>query len=110
MAVLLCFSRLLLEIFGVTETTYDMALAYYKIVSLGCVFQGLSFVFCDFTRVSGKPVMGMMVTAVGAVTNIVLYAFFVAVAVWGSIISSMDYPNVWRWRRTFKNRSSGSEG
>ena len=83
MAVLLCFSRQLLKIFGVTETTYDMALAYYKIVSLGCVFQGLSFVFCDFTRVSGKPVMGMMVTAVGAVTNIILDAVFVAVAGWG---------------------------
>lgn len=83
MAALLSFSHPLLKIFGVTETTYDMALAYYRIVSLGCVFQGLSFVFCDFTRVSGKPVMGMIVTAVGAVTNIVLDAVFVAGLGWG---------------------------
>lgn len=83
MVFLQLLSDPLLRLFGVTETTYDMALAYYRIVSLGCVFQGLSFVFCDFTRVSGKPVLGMFVTGVGAVTNIVLDAVFVAVLGWG---------------------------
>lgn len=81
--LLLLFQEPLLGVFGVTETTFEFAKAYYVIVSLGCVFQGLTLVFCDFVRVSGKPVVGMLVTGVGAVTNIILDALFVAVFGWG---------------------------
>ena len=80
---LLLFADPILKVFGVTETAYEYALAYYRIVALGCLFQGLSQVFCDFVRVSGKPVLGMDVTAVGAVTNILLDAVFVAGLDWG---------------------------
>lgn len=76
---LLILADPLLKIFGVTQTSYDYALTYYRIVALGCVFQGLTQVFCDFVRVSGKPFTGMCVTGVGAVTNIILDALFVAV-------------------------------
>lgn len=81
--ILLVFSDGFLKLFGVTETTYSYALEYYKIVSLGCLFQGLTLVFCDFVRVSGKPVRGMLVTSVGAVTNIILDAVFVVGFGWG---------------------------
>lgn len=66
----------ILQVFGVTQTAYPYAIAYYRIMALGCVFQGLSQVFCDFVRVSGLPVLGMCVTGVGAVTNIILDAVF----------------------------------
>lgn len=82
-AVLLVFAASILRIFGVTETAYIHALEYYRIVALGCLFQGLTQVFCDFVRVSGRPVLGMCVTGVGAVTNIILDAVFVAVLGWG---------------------------
>lgn len=82
-AFLLIFENPILKIFGVTETAYAYAFEYYRIVALGCLFQGLTQVFCDFVRVSGKPVMGMCVTGIGAVTNIVLDAIFVAVLDWG---------------------------
>lgn len=82
-AALLVFADPFLKLFGVTETAYDYALIYYKIVALGCLFQGLTQVFCDFVRVSGKPLMGMCVTGVGAVTNIILDALFVVVLGWG---------------------------
>lgn len=82
-AVLLVFADPILRIFGVTETAYIHALEYYRIVALGCLFQGLTQVFCDFVRVSGRPVLGMCVTGVGAVTNIILDAVFVAVLGWG---------------------------
>lgn len=82
-ASLLIFPNFFLNLFGVTKTTYDLALQYYTIVSLGCLFQGLTFVFCDFVRVSGKPVLGMCVTGVGAVSNIILDAVFVAGFHWG---------------------------
>lgn len=81
--ILLLFPDFFLKIFGVTDTTYDMAKTYYIIVSLGCLFQGLTFVFCDFVRSSGKPIMGMIVTGIGAVTNIILDAIFVGVLGWG---------------------------
>nr|WP_302134507.1 MATE family efflux transporter [uncultured Schaedlerella sp.] len=48
---------------------------YIRNAVLGCLFQGLSQLFCDFVRVSGKPVLGMCVTGIGAVTNIILKAF-----------------------------------
>ena len=82
-ALLLIFEDPILRIFGVTETAYAYAFEYYRIVALGCLFQGLTQVFCDFVRVSGKPVLGMCVTGIGAVTNIVLDAVFVAVLDWG---------------------------
>lgn len=81
--ILLLFSDTFLKIFGVTPTTYDLALKYYKIVALGCIFQGLTLVFCDYVRVSGKPILGMMVTGVGAVVNIIFDYVFVAVFQWG---------------------------
>lgn len=77
------FTNPILKLFGVTATSYEYAVTYYRIVALGCLFQGLTQLFCDFVRVSGKPVMGMCVTGVGAVTNIVLDAVFVAVLNWG---------------------------
>ena len=80
--LLLLFSEPILRVFGVTETAYPYASIYYRIVTLGCLFQGLTLVFCDFVRVSGKPVLSMFVTGVGAVTNILLDAVFVAVLNW----------------------------
>ncbi len=82
-AFLLVFENPILTIFGVTETAYPYAFEYYRIVALGCLFQGLTQVFCDFVRVSGRPVLGMCVTGIGAVTNILLDALFVAVLNWG---------------------------
>ena len=82
-AVLLIFADPILKVFGVTETCYAYAMAYYRIVALGCLFQGLTQLFCDFVRVSGKPVMGMCVTGIGAVANIILDAVFVAGLSWG---------------------------
>lgn len=82
-AFLLIFVNPILKVFGVTETAYEYAFEYYRIVALGCLFQGLTQVFCDFVRVSGKPVLGMCVTGIGAVTNIILDAVFVAVLDWG---------------------------
>lgn len=80
---LLLLTDPLLQLFGVTDTAYPYAVVYYRIVALGCLFQGLSQVFCDFVRVSGKPMLGMCVTGIGAVTNILLDAVFVIGFRWG---------------------------
>lgn len=83
--LLLSFPDPILKIFGVTETAYPFAILYYRIVALGCLFQGLSQLFCDFVRVSGRPVLGMCVTGVGALTNIILDAIFIIVFDWGVV-------------------------
>lgn len=83
--LLLLFPNLLLKIFGVTETSYPFAILYYRIVAFGCLFQGLSQLFCDFVRVSGRPLLGMCVTGIGAVTNIILDAVFILVFDWGVV-------------------------
>ncbi len=82
---LLVLADPLLILFGVTDTAYPYAIAYYRIVALGCLFQGLSQLFCDFVRVSGKPVLGMCVTGIGAVTNIILDAVFIVGLDWGVV-------------------------
>ncbi len=82
-AILLAFPTWFLHIFGVTDTTYSLALSYYRIIALGCLFQGLTMVFGDFVRVSGKPFLGMSVTGLGAVINILFDALFVAGFKWG---------------------------
>ena len=83
--LLLLFPDPILKIFGVTETSYPYAILYYRIVALGCIFQGLTQLFCDFVRVSGKPILGMCVTGIGAVTNIILDAVFIIIFDWGVI-------------------------
>lgn len=80
---LLLLTDPLLQLFGVTDTAYPYAVVYYRIVALGGLFQGLSQLFCDFVRVSGKPVLGMCVTGIGAVTNILLDGVFIIVFHWG---------------------------
>lgn len=57
--LLLVWMDPVLRIFGVTQTAYAYAADYYRIVALGCLFQGLTFVFCDFVRVSGRPLLGI---------------------------------------------------
>ncbi len=77
-AVLLIFANPILKIFGVTKTAFPYAILYYRIVALGCIFQGLSQLFCDFVRVSGKPVLGMCVTGIGAASATVIGQIFSA--------------------------------
>ncbi|MEG0330450.1 MAG: MATE family efflux transporter [Longicatena sp.] len=81
--LLLLLANPILTLFGVTSTSYEYAIIYYRIIALGCVFQGLTLVFCDFVRVSGQPIMGMLITGIGALTNIILDALFVACFHWG---------------------------
>ncbi len=83
MAVLVIFREPLLVFFGSTDTAYEYASSYYQIVVLGCILQGVTQVCMDFIRVSGKPLLGMSVTGVGAVTNIILDAVFVIGFRWG---------------------------
>lgn len=93
---LLLFANPILQLFGATKTAFPYAYSYYRIIALGCLFQGLTQVFCDYVRVSGHPALGMCVTGVGAVANILLDAVFVAAlglgvvgAAWATVIGQI---------------------
>lgn len=52
--LLLLIGQKFLRLLGASDVVYPMAKQYYDIVVFGSVFQGLTFVLNDFTRVSGK--------------------------------------------------------
>lgn len=68
-----------LKILGASDLVLPYAKQYYYIMLMGSVFQGLTFVLSDFTRVSGKVYLALLITGSGAVINIVLDALFVVV-------------------------------
>ncbi len=72
-----------LKILGASDLVLPYAKQYYYIMLMGSVFQGLTFVLNDFTRVSGKVYLALLITGSGAVINIVLDALFVVVFGWG---------------------------
>lgn len=66
-----------LKVLGASEVVLPVAKQYYFIMLVGSVFQGLTFVFNDFTRVSGKVNLALIISASGAIVNIVLDAWFI---------------------------------
>ena len=68
---------------GASEVVLPVAKQYYFIMLVGSVFQGLTFVFNDFTRVSGKVNLALIISASGAIVNIVLDAWFIIGLGWG---------------------------
>lgn len=72
-----------LNVLGASEVVLPVAKQYYFIMLVGSVFQGLTFVFNDFTRVSGKVNLALIISASGAIVNIVLDAWFIIGLGWG---------------------------
>ena len=72
-----------LKVLGASEVVLPVAKQYYFIMIVGSVFQGLTFVFNDFTRVSGKVNLALIISASGAIVNIVLDAWFIIGLGWG---------------------------
>lgn len=67
----------ILRLLGASDAVFPFAKQYYDIVVMGTIFQGLTFVLNDFTRVSGKVVLALLITGSGALINIILDAWFV---------------------------------
>lgn len=81
--LLLLIGQKFLRLLGASDVVYPMAKQYYDIVVFGSVFQGLTFVLNDFTRVSGKVFLALLITGSGAIVNIILDAIFVIGFGWG---------------------------
>ena len=75
---------ILLRLFGASEATLPYALAYSRIYILGSVCVLLVMGMNPFITTQGFSTYSMATVVIGAVTNIVLDALFVAVLQWGA--------------------------
>ena len=83
MIVLFFTAEPFLTLLGASDVVLPLAKQYYNIMIFGSIFQGLTFVLNDFTRVSGNVVLALLITGSGAIINIILDAVFVVGFNWG---------------------------
>ncbi len=62
----------MLAIFGAEGLVLEYAKDYMTIILMGFIFQMLSFIFSNFVRTEGKPMLSMSAMIISAVTNIIL--------------------------------------
>lgn len=72
MVIGLLFTDPLLRLFGVTETSYDYAWQYMRIILIGVPFYIFSSGMNGAIRADGSPAYSMIATVIGAVLNLIL--------------------------------------
>lgn len=75
----LVFLEPLIAMFGGRGQILEYAKEYMRIIFLGTVFMGLSFIFAELLRSEGKGKESMMVMAIGAISNIILDYIFIII-------------------------------
>lgn len=75
--------RPLLELFGAQGLMLEQAVLYGKILLVSMPFWNLQFLFQIFFVTAEKPRLGLYVTLLAGITNMVLDALFIAVLHWG---------------------------
>ena len=73
----------LLPVFGATSESYPYALSYGRITLIGVPFVAVSTCISAVIRADGRPTYAMLCMVAGAVTNVVLDAWFVLGLGWG---------------------------
>jgi len=73
----------LMKMFGASNLTIDMAVTYFRIVSLFFPVYLLLSVENSMIRADGSPTYAMIAMLIGAVTNVVLDPLFIFVFKWG---------------------------
>lgn len=79
----LIFSEKLMNLFGASIHTQDMAKDYFVIIASFFVFYLLTAVMNSVIRADGSPKYAMIAMLVGAITNIILDPLFIFVFDWG---------------------------
>lgn len=83
MAICEVFATPLMQIFGASEQTMEMAVEYFKIVVAFFPFYLLLNVMNSMIRADGSPAYAMTAMLLGAVTNIILDPIFIFGLKWG---------------------------
>lgn len=82
-AVGLSWAKPLMALFGASEQTLDMAVAYFRIVTAFFPFYLLMNVMNSMIRADGSPAYAMFAMLTGAIINIILDPVFIFVLNWG---------------------------
>lgn len=77
------FINPLLKVFGASEAVLPYAIAYFRIILWGTVFQSIGFGMNNMIRAEGNPKMAMLTMLIGAILNIILDPIFIFVFKWG---------------------------
>ena len=77
------FATPLMQIFGASEQTMEMAVEYFRIVAAFFPFYLLLNVMNSMIRADGSPAYAMTAMLLGAVTNIILDPIFIFGLKWG---------------------------
>lgn len=68
-----------LSLFGANADVFAYAADYLRIILLGFIFQMMSFIFMNFVRTEGQPILSMIAMIVSTVMNIALDYVFIVV-------------------------------
>ena len=79
----LIFATPLMNLFGASNQTIDMAVEYFQIISLCFPFYLLFNVLNSMIRADGSPRYAMIAMLIGAIINILLDPLFIFVFDWG---------------------------
>ena len=77
------FATPLMEVFGASDQTIDMAVEYFRIVAAFFPFYLLLNVMNSMIRADGAPRYAMIAMLIGAITNIILDPIFIFGFHWG---------------------------
>lgn len=77
------FAAPLMQLFGASEKTMEMAVEYFQIVAAFFPFYLLLNVMNSMIRADGRPAYAMSAMLVGAVINIILDPIFIFLLKWG---------------------------
>lgn len=83
MAVCEAYAEPLMAMFGASSQTLDMAVEYFRIISVFFPFYLLLNVMNSMIRADGSPTYAMVAMLLGAVINIILDPVFIFLLKWG---------------------------
>ena len=83
MVICLIWTQPLMELFGASDQTLDMAVSYFRIVAAFFPFYLLMNVMNSMIRADGSPSYAMVAMLTGAVINITLDPLFIFAFKWG---------------------------
>jgi putative MATE family efflux protein len=67
----------ILTMFGANEEVLSYSSSYMRIILSGFIFQMMSFLFMNFVRTEGMPILSMLSMVASAVSNIILDYIFI---------------------------------
>lgn len=75
----------IVKMLGATENMFDYCVLYGRIICISVMPFTLQLMFQSFLPTAGKPQIGLIITVIAGVTNIILDFLFVGIFKWGIV-------------------------